>query len=307
MMVSFLAHIEGGFAIDEERTSTHSGARDRLLKGRAGLRLRLAPVVGGEASGEASTQHRDEDRLESKATLHHTLASLFNLLYSYLVEDKQMVSLTNPSQLDEIRAGQLVEVAGEYSGNPLEEILAYLGAILPYVLAQQEIKKQQAASAKALPKRSGDPSKRQGAASPQASVEAVIAEAMQQSANENAELGVRAMMQMSEDIKEVPVHDLLLRTDENLHVVLTVASEYYSEATRESLRAGEFRVVGKVTRLVTGDRKINLTRRTVLGAAQPEVSQGLIAGMRSGDFSIDAPDPIVSAPAVQILPMAIFL
>ena len=156
-------------------------------------------------------------------------------------------------------------------------------------------------------KRSGNPARRQGAADSQALVEATIQEALQQSMDENAEFGVRAMIQMSEDIKKVPVHDLLLRTDGNLNVVLTVASEYYSEATRESLRAGEFRVVGKVTRLITGDRKINLTRRTVLGAAQPEISQGLIAGMRDGDFSVDVPDPIVSAPAVQILPMAIFL
>ena len=42
---------------------------------------------------------------ESKATLHHTMASLFNLLYGYLIEDKQIISLTNPSQLDELRTG----------------------------------------------------------------------------------------------------------------------------------------------------------------------------------------------------------
>ena len=180
-----------------------------------------------------------------------------------------------------------------------------MGQFFPDVLAQQETKKQLTASVKGQQKRSGNPAKRQGAADPQAVVEAAIQEAMKQSVDENAEFGVRAMMQMSEDIRKVPVHDLLLRT--MLNVVLTVASEYYSEATRESLRAGEFRVVGKVTRLITGDRTINLTRRTVLGAAQPEVSQGLIAGMRNEAFSIDAPDPIVSAPAVQILPMAIFL
>lgn len=307
MMVSFLAHVEGGFAVDEEQTSTHKGARDRLLKGRAGLRLRLAPMVGGEAVGEASTQRRDEDYLESRTTRHHTMASLFNLLYDYLVEDEQVIPLSDPSQLDKMRSGQLVEVAGEYLGNPLEETLAVLGSFLPYLLAQQEAKKQSSTPAKGQQRRSGNPAKRQNVTDPQAVAAAAIQEAMQQQMDEASELGVRAMIQMSEDIKGVPVHDLLFRTAGNLDAVLTVDSEYYSAATHEYLRAGEFRVVGKVTRVITGDRKINLTRRTVLGAAQPEVAQELIGGMRNESFALDVPDPIVSAPAVQILPMAIFL
>lgn len=307
MMMSFLAHLEGGVAIDEEQTSTHSGAKDRLLKARAGLRLRLLPALSGEALTEGSTQRRDEDILESKSTRQHTAASLFNVLYDYLTEDEQITALSDPSKLNEIKPSQLVEVTGEYLGNPLEETLAVLSTVLPYMLAQRESKKQLVpTSGKGQPRRGSNQSKRQPV-DPQAAIVAALQETMQDAADESSEFGIRVMLQMAEDISHVPVHDLLLRTADNLNAVLTVDSEYYSAATREYLRAGEFRVVGKVTRVIDGDRKINLTRRTVLGAARPEVAQGLIKSMQTDDFSIDAADPIVSAPAVQILPMAIFL
>ena len=61
---------------------------------------------------------------------------------------------------------------------------------------------------------------------------------MQDAADESSEFGIRVMLQMAEDISHVPVHDLLLRTADNLDAVLTVDSEYYSAATREYLRAG---------------------------------------------------------------------
>jgi hypothetical protein len=93
-----------------------------------------------------------------------------------------------------------------------------------------------------------------------------------------------------------------------MQAVLTVSSDFYSTATNEYLRAGEFRVVGKVTRVVTGDRTINLTRRTVLGAAGPQTARDMMASLNDNEeLQLDVADPIVSAPAIQILPMAIFL
>jgi hypothetical protein len=115
------------------------------------------------------------------------------------------------------------------------------------------------------------------------------------------------MLKMAEDISRVPVHDLLFRMQSGLNAVLTVSSEYYSPETNEYLRAGEFRVVGKVTRIVTGSSTINLTRRTVVGVANPATAQDLVAKAETEEIKLDVADPIVTAPAVQVLPMAIFI
>jgi hypothetical protein len=120
-------------------------------------------------------------------------------------------------------------------------------------------------------------------------------------------LGLQMMLRMAEDISHAPVHDLLFRTPSGLRAVLTVSSEYYSSEINEYLRAGEFRIIGKVSRVVTGDNSLNLTRRTVLGVANPKTAQDLVANARTDDLQLDVADPIITAPAVQVLPMAIFI
>lgn len=101
------------------------------MKGRAGLRARLPWALDAEVGSEGGSQRRDEMSLESKSARQHTAASLFNLLYEYLTEDDRLITLTEPSQLEKLRTRQLVELTGEYLGNPLEDIQAYLASVYP--------------------------------------------------------------------------------------------------------------------------------------------------------------------------------
>lgn len=310
MMISFLAYLEGGVSTQEEETKKDVDARERVLRGRAGLRLRVATALDVDAGSEGSRQRRDESSLELRTERHHTTASLFNLLYEYLREDEQLVDLEGPPQLEGLKSGQLVEVAGEYVGNPLEDMLALFGSIVPYILDQQQ--RQQEALKSALEgtrrtQKPGSGSKGPSSQAPQQDLSEVLGGLLQQTQNAEAELGAAMVLRMVEDIQRVPVHDLLLKTPSGLQVVLTVASDYYSAATNENLRAGDFRVVGKVTRILTGEEKINLTRRTVLGVANPTTAQEIMASFKTDKVDLDLADPIVTAPAVQVLPMAIFL
>jgi hypothetical protein len=310
MMISFLAYLEGGVVTQEEETQKEGGARERALKGRAGLRARLPWALDAEAGSEGSTQRRDEVSLESKSARQHTAASLFNLLYEYLTTDNQLVDLRDPEQIQGLRPGQLVELAGEYLGNPLEDILAFVAAMYPYFAEQQKV--QKAAAAEALQQarkaqRSGNPARRPQAQGSTPDVTAIMADVMEKLQNSENEFGIQMMLRMADDITKVPVHDLLLRTPTGLHAVLTVSSEYYSATTNEYLRAGKFRVVGKVTKIVIDADTINLTRRTFLGAAKSELVEELVTNVKSGELKLDVADPIVASPAVQVLPMAIFI
>jgi hypothetical protein len=310
MMISFLAYLEGGVVTQEEETQKEGGARERALKGRAGLRARLPWALDAEASSEGSTQRRDEVSLESKSARQHTAASLFNLLYEYLTTDDQLINLRQPDQMEGLRPGQLVELAGEYLGNPLEDVLAFVAGMYPYYAEQLKI--QKAATAEALDQarkaqRSGNPAKRTQAQGSAPDLTTVVAGALQQAQESQNEFGLQMMLRMAEEIIKVPVHDLLLCTPTGLRAVLTVSSEYYSAATSEYLRAGMFRVIGKVTRIVNDPDVINLTRRTFLGAADSAVIQDFFAQAKTAEMKLDVADPIVGAPAVQILPMAIFI
>lgn len=315
MMVSFLAHLEGGVVIEEEQTSRQSGARERLLKGRAGLRARFGPLVSGDVGAEGSTQHKDEDSLESKTNRHHTAASLFNLLYSYLVEDEQLALIEEAADLNTLKSGQLVELAGEYLGNPLEESLAALGAVFPYLQAQREAEagaqaeqQKRQRGVQRSKRNANQRSSSQTDEDAEAAALAALTELVQQAEAQAQEVGLMIIRQMAEDINKVPVHDVLVRTNGGVNAVLTVDSAFYTPTTNEYLRAGEFRVVGKVTRVLRDDRSINLTRRTVIGVTQPETAREMLSGLTGNEgISLDLADPIVVAPGLQILPMAIYV
>ena len=87
-----------------------------------------------------------------------------------------------------------------------------------------------------------------------------------------------------------------------------MASEFFTSETSEYLRAGEFTAVGKVTRVLRSDDEISLVRRTVLGAAGPEVAREVVVkSVEGGAFQVDTFDPIIEPPALQILPLAVFV
>jgi hypothetical protein len=296
MMVSFLAALEGGVVISGEETSTETGSRERMLSGKAGLRARLFGIGEAELAAEATAQKRDESSFVSQTQRHHTAASLFNVLYGYLREDDQIVDVSAPQDLSEIRPGQLVEFSGAYLGNPLEDILAFFGALFPYI--EPELPPE--AQAPIQSPRSGNPA-RKGAAKVTASVASVPDDPEQ---NE----GLKIIRMMARDLVTAPVHDLLFRTNDELEAVVTVASEFYTATTTENLRAGEFRIVGKVTRVLKDGESINLTRRTVMGAAGPDMARETIGEINDNkELSLAVANPIVNGPALQVLPMSIFL
>lgn len=302
MMLSFLAHLEGGVSVSESERTTATGARERYLKARGGIRAKLFAIGDANFEGEGSHQNREETQTESQTERHHTEASLFNLLYDYLTEDGKAILIDEPNHLTDLQSGQLVEFSGEFLGNPIENVLAFFDAFLPYMEEDEPEKGSPAPKppTKAQRNRSGNPAVKASAALQQ--TQQPIAE------DNNSEEGIRVLRRMSQDMKSAPVHDLLFRTEHELEAVVTVASLYYSATTTEHLRAGKFRVVGKVTRVLGEGQSINLMRRTVLGVAGPALANNVLSSVtNSDDFHLDVPDAIVSGPAIQVLPMAIFI
>lgn len=133
MMVSFLAALEGGVSVSGSETTTETGSREKTLAARAGLRAKLFAFGNAEASGEAARVKREEETLVSQTQRHHTAASLFNVLYGYLSEDGQIVTLERESDLPNLNPGVIARFSGDFRGNPLEDILMFASALLPYI------------------------------------------------------------------------------------------------------------------------------------------------------------------------------
>jgi hypothetical protein len=304
MMTSFLAYLNGGVVTSEEQTQKEAAARESSWKGHAGARIRLPFALDAEAGSEGGAHRNEEISLELKSARHHTPASLFTVLYDYLSENALLADLKDACQLGELETGQLVQLSGEYLGNPLEDALAHVSEVSSHLAASHGLASglQWKSGAEGAPRPGRHALRQEGAELFE--TEAAVSRKSECADNDSA---IQVILRMAELLQGAPVHDLLICSPAGFHAVLTASSAYYSQETRELLRAGEFRIVGKVSRIVTGESTINLTRRMSLAAAQPVVTRELLAAARAAGLPIGFADSVVRAPAVQIIPMAVFL
>lgn len=304
MLVSFVAAVEGGVAFGSEQTekgaTTQDKAREATGRARAGLPL-LGALVGMDVSGRYGRRDQELESKETKIVRQHTEASLFNLLRHELRSKDRIAVLEKKDQLQDLAIGRLVEITGEVIGNPLQQMLELFLQILPYLgydvetLSQPKKRKESRGNP-----RSGNPAKR--AAADQAT----------SSGNAGEELSeediFRLMATMRQDLGRGSIRDLVLRGDEEMRAVLTLSTEFLTGTAAEHLLGGRFTVIGKVTRVLGEGESINLTRRTAIGLGGPELSRGLVTELRAIDsLFVEIGDPIVEPPAVQLLPLAVFV
>lgn len=339
MMISFLAALRGGVAFEDTMTrrDTRASSKEREL----GAKLRLPPLaslLGFDASGRMGRSDTAEASEETQAVRQHTAASLFNALYDALEEDGLVKRVEAAADLAGVSPGDVVEIAGDFVGNPLEPVLAFFKQAVPYfdmtreatgpppmdveavqaelaeaVAEAEELKKRAATAA-----RSGNPAMkaravelRQEAAKRQRQadegMEAIRIAVEQAAQRQQQTLGIRMLGQVSDDLATTPVQDTVINA-RDLKAVLTMSAEFFTDTTRAHLRAGVFRAVGKVTRILDHDDDLNLLRRTVLGVADPDIGRNIIMGaVEEGSLRLETFDPIIQAPAIQVLPLAVFV
>lgn len=302
MMVSFVAALEGGVAYGDERTQRMLTAADREREGSArfGIPI-LSSLLSLDMTGRLGAKDRQEGEEEVKVVRRHTEASLFNLLRHRLRTDGQIASI-GAAGLGELVPGQLIEISGEVVGNPLEQLFNLMRRILPYLgIDEEELRKPKKSGQKQRGNaRSGNPAKRaQG--SP-------IADAESSDEDMSIEDVVRMLFIMRDDLDDAAVRDLVLIHADGMKAVLTLATEFLTNQTTDFLLGGRFTVLGKVTSVLEEDETINLTRRTALGLAGPETARGIVQSFTTdNDLFVEISDPIVEWPAVQILPLALFV
>ncbi|MFE4207113.1 hypothetical protein ACFRSX_18445 [Streptomyces goshikiensis] len=298
MMVSFLAYLEGGVYLSSEETvqreALKHGTPSELKLPSLGALLGLEASLNGDRIGETA---------ETRVARHHTAASLFNGLYGFLHEDGSVIPLDSREDLASVRAGDFVKLSGRYAGNPLEEMLAVFSQLTAYMGDVTQSVEGELAQRSAK-KKSGNPATRESANQQEPHPFAEVAD---QFHTFEKSVEMRIIRKMKEELEASPVHDVVLETSTGIKAVLTVASEYYDSSVAEKLSSGDFAVLGKVTRILREGESINLSRRTVVGKMGEEGDSFASAMTAASVFNLPSTEPLVRYPAVQILPMAIFI
>jgi hypothetical protein len=290
MMVSFLAALQDGVSFQDESIRRSVAAAEREREGKGGVRAGipgLGQLFGFDLSGRMAGKDRDEDSEEVKAVRQHTAASLFNSLHHFLHRDGYVTILEEGLDPNDLEIGDLVEVTGRFVGNPLQQILAFFGQVLPYLGIEEQGQQ----------KPSGQRNKQKGRGQGGGG----------QQRGGNLPPEIEMLKQMQSDLDEAPVHDAVLEGPGGLQIILTMSSEFLTRATSEQLRTGNFTALGKVTRVLAAEDEVNLARRTVLNAA-PEVAEEMVSSLRDeSEINLDVGRSRIEAPAVQLLPLAVFI
>lgn len=339
MMVSFLATIEDGISY-EANVQTRTGSR-RTASGSGELAAKgpsvppLASLFSFDLRGKLTAERGLEESEELQVVRQHTEASLFNRLRNALhgPELDAVVRLSENTPWDSLRIGELVELTGELIRNPLAEILAFYTRLVEPMMQREFAEKMQrlateeerrrkedADEAKWKQKTSGNRVRRiSGASQLEEAVEQLHAAGqLLERGVSNAEVDeakqqeqiMQVVALIRDDVQSANMQDMLLHVtgeiDRKCIVTLTKGAGF-NDRPLDDLLGSELVVLGKVTKVLREDEAMNLLRRSPLGFLSEARGNDLmdqLKGVEGLNLRLDR--IIIKAPAIQILPMAIF-
>lgn len=321
MSMAFAAAVSGGVALRSEDTqrNSHESQAVRNIQGN----LRAFDVIGAGASRES--KHSEGAEIESRFVRQHTEASIFISLHDELKRTGQIRDL----DIDDIKPGELVSLTLGPAVAPLRRILEQVMRLFEVAAPVTGLDLGD------LGAHADDGSKmtRQRRRHPE----------RETSDDDSADLkDVLSMFRaIHEDLDQSGMVDVVVFREDEPSIILSLDRRFASERVLEMLHTSKFMVVGKVTEIwPSNDDGVNLYRRSVMSLV-PALTQvstwglmSLLAGLASGlDVSelranafaaagiedaegADEPEevqlgdvtpllPMVSGPAVQILPLAI--
>lgn len=309
MLISFLASLEDGVSYSSEVAEHYTGTSGREAEGSGKVSLpSIATLLGLtlSAGGSYKRNSSSEEGVESKFVREHTAASLFNRLRLRLTEiPNALTHVQSPDAFEGITSGSLVEIKGQIIGNPLKQILDLLAAIGPYFGLTLDESGPETTSAKSIsprtPKRSGPQGK--------TSVPQLGAMPGQQSPNVTLQDLLRILKR---EIERSPVLDLLMEGPGNIKIVLTVSRDLLTPEVEAHLIGGSFSVIGKASAVLDSSQNINLIRRTAFGFGGRKFADQLFGDFNKSMADADGLDlslaqAIIDGPAIQVLPLAIYL
>ena len=291
MLVSFAAAIQGVLSLESEVTQEKEANKSGSAKvaGKFGLSSLFSNLFDVTAetdvSGSASGRNQ-ETRHELKS---HTEASVAILLYDELRRNKgYLIQPQDAAALSKVNPGTLVEVAGILEKNAVDTVIDYIDAV--NILS--------------------------GLASPtQSALPATAQQAFGNQASKKTQPGKKTSLEiireiLDKDRKRTPISNVILRCAEppNVNVVITLRTANLRDLTLTELHKNSVRVVGKVTRIVAEGQSMSAFENYGLSLLKPEMLQESFGKLAdSGDVVAEFSEVQIKGPAVQILPLMIFV
>ena len=292
MLVSFAAAIEGGLSFGTEVTREESNSTATVTEGGAKFGLSRLFNQFLDVSGElkAKGEHDSVERSIEKSSRAHTEASVAILLYDQLRrESGYIVNLDTLEAAREVEPGALVEIAGTVEKNAIDAIVDCIDAV--NILARLS------SADNAVTPSNSTTGRRRGSATGKNRQE-----------TQNPLEVIRDAL--DEDRNRTPISNVLLRctAPSNVTAVVTLRTENLRDLTLSELHKNSVRVLGKVTRVIDQRESMSSFENYGMALVQPELLQGIFGELRNNkDIALDLSEVQVQGPALQVLPLMVFV
>ena len=284
-----LAIFEDGFShVSTIRTSaSESDSKGSGLEGGVHLGASLVAVKMSARRGKDS-QLRQESEVSTEKV--HTPTSLFARLRTILKSESLVHLLGANIDVSGIETGEFVEFKAILHKNPLVETFEAFKQLMEFALAFEGTSSQKTSSGKQAARRGSGSGSHSNHRDTQRQVNAII---------EALTLG--DALDLVADFPEPP----------RIRAVLSAKIAYFNNQEAFEMVDGEFRVIGKVVRIVRPevDQPINLLRKTKLSRLSNTSFDQVGGQLASIDKEVvDFPELVTSirGPAFQVIPIAIF-
>jgi hypothetical protein len=230
---------------------------------------------------------------------------LFNILRHRLQVDSLVTPVSDPSSLEDLRIGSVVEMTGTVNESPLQRIVDLMNNFLPFAEESVQMELRKTPTVKRNQRNQLNPEQRAALEAAEKAVEEVKAQLEQQ----------KQLMKMVElidqDLKRSPMVDVVVQ-GEGVAGFVSTSREYLTDDVTAAVLGGTFRVLGKVTAVDTRpDARIAVIRRGAMGAVFESAVEPMLGNMRStaaaSGLQIDIPEGQLKGPNVHLIPLAIFV
>ena len=289
MLVSFAAAVQGGISLASEITQENklggSGSGNASVEFNLSSLFKSLFETSAKASGEATIS--GESQVVKKESRSYTEASIAIILYHELKQKgRSIIELSKAQATNSLPIGALVEIPGTIEKNTIDSIIDYAAAA--------DILSGMAPDQAPGPAPSGGRGKHTSPAKPK---------------QERSEAG-RIADFLDQDRKRTPISNVILRTPEalGLGVVISLRTANLRDLTLSELHKNNVRVVGKVTRHIpAGDSMVSFENYG-MAMLDRKMLSGLFEGIATTEgFAADLGDFVVEGPAIQVLPLMIFV
>ena len=284
-----LATIEDGFShfttVETQSSESSSVKRTGQAEIKTGLGIgSIITLFRLNLSGKRSSGEGESQREVKSGELVHTPTSLFARLRNELYSRHLVHNISKSEDIAEVNEGNFVEFEATLHRDQIIEFLETIEGLIPLITAFGEESNNPGEGRKSRRRKD-------------------------RQTNDNQKNPTLVQVEsLRKAIMASGTQDLVARVGE-MNFVLTAEDDCFVESTMHSVLDGNFRVFGKVTRVVTDETEsVNLLRSSPFGKF-PQVIQKLgsaIQALHEIGFEGGVPDTNIRGPTLQVIPIAIF-